>query len=309
VVADQDIIETPSIIELIPAFGQTTAWLGLGTYAADASLTQSVVVTTPSNTDIGDYTYSIKLWDYFSPSVTVPFNWKVKENYKPVVDSPANIGQLTYTTTAYMGANDQTITYSDAEGETISITYANLPAFLTLGTGDTWQDSPASNADSGVYKFSFIMNDHHNPVNSFREISWTIEYNSVPYLDASLANQSTRVTLADTYTMPTYTDKEGETVTVTIGGAAPAFITYSPTTRIFNIAADATSAADLTGGSIFTVSVLLTDGHQTSTVPFTWKIIPNVDPVIDVVADRSFIAYYSDSVTVNISDADGDSLT
>jgi hypothetical protein len=109
----------------------------------------------------------------------------------------------------------------------MTVTMAGTPpAWVTKSGNKLIGDATPSNIDVGDHAFSLIISDQENPTSATTVITWKITENSIPYA-LTLANQSTRMTLVDHYSLPSISDKEGETVTVTFGAAKPAYITYN----------------------------------------------------------------------------------
>mmetsp|Transcript_42755 Transcript_42755/g.41105 ORF Transcript_42755/g.41105 Transcript_42755/m.41105 type:complete len:166 (-) Transcript_42755:1449-1946(-) len=99
--------------------------------------------------------------------------------------------------------------------------------------------------------------------------------NTFPLFDSPLVDQTVAAGDSDSYTLPSTTDADGDTMTISVNlGSASTFVTYS----------SGTFSIDPDGGAIsntYTVTVDLTDSYGDTTTETFNIIIEGEDPVVE----------------------------
>jgi hypothetical protein len=133
-------------------------------------------------------------------------------------------------------------TYSDAEGNTVTLTtvqssLSSLPNFVTFESATrTYSINPVSSSDIGIFTISVSLSD------SLLTASYTFAItvvNTAPTFASNPVAQTVNWKNSITYQLPTYSDAETNTVTLTTvqtGQAAlPTFVTFDLPTRTYTL--------------------------------------------------------------------------
>ena len=192
------------------------------------------------------------------------------------------------------------VTATDADGDTLTFSAANLPNGLTINATTGVISGTLAAGSAGTYTVTVSATDGFNTGSA--TFTWTVVNPNAPVVTPP-ANQ---------------TNNEGDvvsgvTVTATGGDGNP--LTFSATNLPAGLTINSATgeiSGTLTGQSAgnYTVDVSATDGTNTGTASFTWTVADITTPVVTPPADQT--NNEGDVVTgvpVTATDADGDTLT
>ena len=136
--------------------------------------------------------------------------------------------------------------------------------------------------------------------------------NTAPIFSSSLAAQSVGWTKSVTYALPSYSDPEGNTVTLTTveqgQSTLPSFVTFDSATSTYTI--NPTSSALI--GTTITISVTLSDTVLSSTYTFTITVPANTAPTIGTQTPTNQVVHVNSMVSYTLptaTDAESNPIT
>ena len=147
------------------------------------SALNSLTISDPDNTKVGNYTVSI-YWRDDKPdtgTANMTFNVEITENFAPVINN---------TISDYTAYGNRTNIFTlpgdlfyDQEGDTMSYTYFINPAasFIVYNIGTQELTIDIDNTKQGIYEFTLTARDHHTDTGSTdSKFNITITNNAVP---------------------------------------------------------------------------------------------------------------------------------
>jgi YD repeat-containing protein len=189
--------------------------------------------------------------------------------------------------------------FSDANGDALTYSASGLPAGITFNASTrTFSGTVGTN---GSYTLTITANDGKGGVTS---ASFTLNVaNSAPTAP-TIANQSTTAGVSWTYTVPAFTDPNGDALTYSVSGL-PAWMSFNASTRVL-------SGMPSTVGS-WTITVTATDPSGAAVSTNFTVTTPNRAPTL-VTAIPSFTVGRGQSWSYQVpagtfTDANGDALT
>ena len=162
--------------------------------------------------------------------------------------------------------------FSDANGNALTYSAAGIPAGLTFNTSTRVISGTPTTA--GIYTVTITANDGNGGVTS-NSFTVTVQANTAPTAPA-IANQIATTGIAFSYTVPAFSDANGDALSYSATGI-PAGLTFNTSTRVI-------SGTPTTVGT-YTVTVTANDGRGgVASNAFTISVVdqppPNRAPVV-----------------------------
>ena len=231
------------------------AWLILATTPGSNTATLS---GTPGNADIGNHSIELTVTDAAGSSATQTLLVSVAAiNQKPVITSPA---PTTATEDLFFS---QLITAGDADGDSLSFSADNLPAWLSLtdnGDGTATLQGTPGNADVGVNSFAINITDGDLSDTQIIDID-VVNVNDLPEIVFPAAISIEENTLLVGTVASNDVDGDAPVYSLASTGDYQSF-SINPTTGelSFTSANDAENAADVNGDNVYEITVEVSDG-------------------------------------------------
>jgi YD repeat-containing protein len=192
--------------------------------------------------------------------------------------------------------------FADADGDTLTYSISALPAGLSWNASTRVISGTPTTA--GTTTVTVTANDGHGGVTS-KSFTITVQADTAPTAP-TIANQTATNGAAWTFTVPAFTDADGDALTYTATGMPPG-LSFNATTRVI-------SGTPTTNGT-YTVTVTANDGRGGVTPKsFTITVITQANraPVlVSLIPDVSTMTgdVFSYNITSHFSDPDGNPLT
>ncbi len=255
---------------------------------------------TPTNSEVGDHSVVLTVSDG-TTTTTQSFTIAVGNvNDAPTFDSTAVTSATEDTAYSY------TITTSDVDGDSLTISATTLPSWLTLtdnGDGTATLTGTPTNSEVGDHSVVLTVNDGTTTTTQ----SFTIavgNVNDAPTFNSTAVTSATEDT-AYSYSITT-SDVDGDSLTIS-ATTLPSWLTLTD-----NGDGTATLTGTPTNSEVGDHSVVLTvsDGTTTTTQSFTIAVGNTNDaPTFDSTAVTSATEDTAYSYSITTSDVDGDGLT
>ena len=148
-----------------------------------------------------------------------------------------------------------------------------MPSFITV-SGSTFTVSATASSDIGTYLIDVTLSDGTNtPVTQF---SIVVNANQPPDFGSALVAQSITVGFTITYSLPAYSDPEGQpttlvSITLSSGAALPSFIVHSGVTLTISPTLNAEAGP-------YTLAITLSDGFNNAVKSLVVTITENQAP-------------------------------
>ncbi|HEX5163351.1 MAG TPA: putative Ig domain-containing protein [Steroidobacteraceae bacterium] len=216
----------------------------------------------------------------------------------PAPNNPPTLGNPGNQNGTVGVAVNLSLTASDPEGQTVTLTAANLPTGLTINSAArTITGTPTA---QGTFNVALTASDGVNNVT--QNFTWTIAPapNNPPVL-GNPGNQAGTVGVAVNLSL-TVSDPNGDTVTLTATGL--------PDGLAINSAARTISGTPTTPGT-FSVTVTASDASLSASQSFSWNIaaVPTQPPVLNNPGNQSGTVGVAVSLSLTASDPGGYPLT
>ena len=262
----------PSGMSINPVTGQISGTLDLSSAGV-----HTVLVTVNDGTD----------------SVSTSFTWTVTElNQSPTVFSPDRTSNENETVTVPISA-------SDPDQTSLTFSMTGLPATHVIDSSTGVISGTFGYESAGTYTVTVSVTDGSATVST--TFTWTVlNINRFPVL--TVADQSSHEGDVIALTIDA-SDPDGDALVFSMNGL-PAGFSIDADTGVIS----GTFGYDSAG--TYTVNVGLTDGTDALLKTFTWTVAEtNRAPSVDALPNLTNAENDTVSVTVNASDADGDTLT
>ncbi|ABI65796.1 Cadherin [Maricaulis maris MCS10] len=239
------------------------------------------------------------------------------QNNAPVVSSASQISVAENVTgTVY------TATASDADGDTVTFSLSGTDANLFTidpATGEVSfhtapdYEAPADADGDNTYDITILASDGTQTSSHVVTITVTNENDNAP-----VVSSASQISVAENVTGTVYTatasDADGDTVTFSLSGTDANLFTIDPATGevSFHTAPDYEAPADADGDNTYDITILASDGTQTSSHVVTITVTNENDnaPVVSSASQISVAENVTGTVyTATASDADGDTVT
>ncbi len=255
---------------------------------------------TPQSSDVGTYNnISISVSDGVDSSSLSAFTIIVSEtNHAPTITGTPTA------TIAELSPYGFTPAASDADGDSLAFTIANLPSWASFDTSSGAISGTPGYADAGTYSNIVISVSDGMVSTSLASFSITVTNNNrAPTISGS---PGTSLDEGDAYSFtPTTSDADGDTLSYSISGQ-PAWAAFDTTSGRISGTPDFDSAGQYTN-----ITISVTDGSATATLtPFTITVSDvNRAPSISGQPGTSVTTGSLYTFTPTAQDADGDSLS
>ncbi|ANO52068.1 putative Ig domain-containing protein [Woeseia oceani] len=204
---------------------------------------------------------------------------------------------------------DFTPNAADADGDTLTFSVSNLPAWASFNTQSGRLTGTPSNSDVGSYANIVITVSDATASASLAAFSITVEEITVPNRAPQISGAPAASVQAGTaYSFrPSASDADGDALTFSISGR-PSWASFSPSTGALTGTPTESDAGNYAG-----ISISVSDGELSASLPsftITVEAAPaNNAPVISGNPSTTVQAGSAYSFRPTASDADGDALT
>ena len=197
-----------------------------------------------------------------------------------------------------------TPTASDADGDTLTFTVTNLPAWASFDTTTGALTGTPLAADAGSYLDIVIEVSDGSLSDSLGPFSINVVADNQPPVISGSGGATILVSEAYSFT-PTASDPEGDPLTFSVTNG-PSWASFDPATGTLS---GTPAAGD--AGTYATIIIRVSDGDLTTSLdPFTIAVTaPNTPPTIGGTPPSEINAGSVYSFTPTATDADGDTLT
>jgi hypothetical protein len=271
------------------AFSATNLPPGLAINATTGEITGTL-----TGQSAGTYTVGVSVTDG-SNTGTASFTWTVADVTTPVVTPPANQSNNEGDVVAGVP-----VTATDADGDTLTFSAANLPNGLTIDATTGVISGTLAAGSAGTYTVTVSASDGFNTGSA--TFTWTVINPLAPVVTPP-ADQTNNEGDAVSGVFVTATGGDGNPLTFSATNLPPGLVINATTGEI---------TGTLTGQSAghYVVDVSVSDGTNTGSATFNWTVADITTPVVTPPADQtSNEGEVVAGVPVTATDADGDTLT
>jgi ELWxxDGT repeat protein len=213
-----------------------------------------VISGTVGNQAAGSYTVTVSVSDGLT-TAGATFTWTVNDITPPVLTNP---GPQTSNEGNTIGL---VLSASDADGDPLTFSAANLPPGLSINSGTGKISGTLANQAAGTYQVTVSASDGFNTTSL--TFTWTVNDITPPVL-VNPGNQAN--TLGDVVTLAVSAgDADGDPLTYFAGNLPPGLSIDGGTGVI-----SGTVTAPTVLGSPYLVTVFASDGQNTGSVSFLW---------------------------------------
>ncbi|GEM_PF-627175 len=269
-----------------------SAWVSLSTLGLAINSSTGRITGTASNLLQTSYSVRIVARDPQGLSATGTFAFTVTNTAPVAATIPAQTFGRNVSSTFSLASY-----FSDVNGDALTFTAAGLPTGLSISSGGLISGS--ATAALGAYTVTVTAADGRGGTVS--KAFTLIVANSAPTAPA-IANQTATAGAAWSFTVPAFTDPNGDALTYTVSGL-PSWMSFNATTRVL-------SGTSTAVGS-WTVTVTATDPAGASVSKAFTVTTPNTAPVAGTIPAQSMARNVASSLSVAgyFTDANGDALT